>query len=203
MYGDTTYFEVTPKKIKYWVGKRVVLEEYQGLSEFNQIFCTIFGGGRGQMTDIDFPLYELFNEISNNFLHIKYTLIYAKALQLVKDLGYNSLQEVIGVALPKFRETELISRLNFSFTATGTEDKQLKNKCIKCNKCVKVCSYDARVLEYPNMSVDLELCRDCGACVSICPTQALTSEFAPRTSEDQLKALESVEFHNIVERENS
>ncbi len=120
----------------------------------------------------------------------------------VYELGYESLDQVIGAALPKFKNTELITRLDFNFTAHGTLDKDFKNKCIKCNKCVKVCSYDARVLEFPVMTVDSELCRDCGVCVSVCPTASLTAEFADQTETDISKANESLEFYNIVAREN-
>ncbi|MFO7848920.1 MAG: FAD-dependent oxidoreductase [Spirochaetia bacterium] len=47
--------------------------------------------------------------------------------------------------------------------------------CINCHRCVVVCPYQARKLEFPLMYVDRELCRSCGACVSICPTAALTA----------------------------
>lgn len=120
----------------------------------------------------------------------------------IKELGYDSIEEVVGVALPKFRNEELITRLDFNFTPTGTEEKAFKNKCITCNKCVKVCSYDARTLEYPVMSVDTVLCRDCGVCVSVCPTHALTAEFAAQSAEDIRDTIESKAFSQIVAREN-
>lgn len=120
----------------------------------------------------------------------------------VAELGYDSLDEVVGAALPSFRNTELVTRLDFTFTANGTEEKEFKDKCIKCNKCVKVCSYDARDLSFPIMTVDSELCRDCGVCVSVCPTGALTATFAEQTAEDRLREVESNEFYDKVAREN-
>ncbi len=45
--------------------------------------------------------------------------------------------------------------------------------CINCMRCVEACSYDARQLDFPHMTVDRDLCRNCGVCISSCPTGAL------------------------------
>jgi putative selenate reductase YgfK subunit len=55
--------------------------------------------------------------------------------------------------------------------------------CINCRRCVAVCPYGARTLEFPIMSVDRELCRNCGACVSVCPTAALTATVVDELAE--------------------
>ncbi len=55
--------------------------------------------------------------------------------------------------------------------------------CINCLRCVAVCPYNARTLEFPIMSVDRELCRNCGACVSVCPTGALTATVVDELAE--------------------
>jgi NADPH-dependent glutamate synthase beta subunit-like oxidoreductase len=55
--------------------------------------------------------------------------------------------------------------------------------CINCLRCVAVCPYNARTLEFPIMTVDRELCRNCGACVSVCPTGALTSTVVDELAE--------------------
>lgn len=109
-----------------------------------------------------------------------YTKLCKDTSLLLKKLGFNSLTEAVGVALPNFptRENkptkgeqvegvESDAKIQFNF------DKDI---CTKCQKCVKVCSYKARVLDFPEMKVDRDLCRNCGACLTVCPTRALTGE---------------------------
>lgn len=71
----------------------------------------------------------------------------------------------------------------------------LKCGCINCGRCVAICPYDARKLEFPVMTVDLEACRSCGACVSVCPTGALTSIVAEQTMDDKDRERASAEFY--------
>jgi len=74
--------------------------------------------------------------------------------------------------IPGFAEVEL-----------GLAEKEAREEanrclhcgCTNCQRCVAACSYKARKLEFPIMTVDKELCRNCGACVSVCPTGALTA----------------------------
>lgn len=47
--------------------------------------------------------------------------------------------------------------------------------CINCMRCVDACPYDARQLDFPEMTVDRDLCRNCGNCISACPTGALNA----------------------------
>ena len=86
----------------------------------------------------------------------------------LKKLGYDSIEAVRGVALGNFPLEELIAKLEFSFNI---------EKCTKCGLCVKVCPYQSRKLEYPEMFVNQITCRSCGICVGVCPTGALTSNF--------------------------
>jgi dihydroorotate dehydrogenase (fumarate) len=65
----------------------------------------------------------------------------------------------------------------------------------QCGRCVAVCSYDARKLEFPIMTVDENECRSCGACVSVCPTGALTAMVLPQSEEDKAREAESIAFY--------
>ncbi len=71
----------------------------------------------------------------------------------------------------------------------------MKCGCINCGRCVAVCSYDARRLTFPIMTVDENECRSCGACVSVCPTGALTATVLPQTEEDKAREAESIAFY--------
>ncbi len=47
------------------------------------------------------------------------------------------------------------------------------DKCIRCNKCVKVCAFDAIKRVNGDFVVDELDCEGCGYCERICPTQAV------------------------------
>lgn len=49
-----------------------------------------------------------------------------------------------------------------------------KDKCISCEKCVRVCKMDVDVLKNQNHRE----CIRCKECINVCPTQALSSEFS-------------------------
>ncbi len=49
-------------------------------------------------------------------------------------------------------------------------------KCIGCNVCVELCSYDAARIEEDGKSRIIEaLCKGCGSCAVSCPTRAITA----------------------------
>ena len=115
------------------------------------------------------------------------------------ELGYNSIEEVYRKALPNFRGTELFRKLDFRFEPFKEDGSK---KCVNCQRCVKACSYDARVLNFPEMTVDRDLCRSCGLCVQVCPTRALTADFAPEDEEDIKLAKLSHDFYGLVDEWN-
>lgn len=84
--------------------------------------------------------------------------------QSIKNSGYSSFSEIIG--------------LSHNFIDINDEEMKFKfNKdlCIGCQKCEKVCSYDARFINNKEMRFNKAECRYCGLCVSVCPTKALGS----------------------------
>ena len=94
--------------------------------------------------------------------------------------------------IPGFKEVELGLKEDDSQVEAA---RCLKCGCINCGKCVAVCPYDARKLEFPIMTVDKDACRNCGSCVSVCPTGALTSIVAEQTMEDKANEKASADFY--------
>jgi putative selenate reductase YgfK subunit len=82
----------------------------------------------------------------------------------------------------------------FKEVETGLEEDAARREaarcmhcgCINCMRCVAVCAYNARTLDFPNMYVDRDLCRNCGACVSVCPTGALTARVVDELEEEKV-----------------
>ena len=45
--------------------------------------------------------------------------------------------------------------------------------CVDCDKCVKVCAYEAIWIENHLAEIDNDKCTDCGLCVDVCPTNCI------------------------------
>lgn len=79
--------------------------------------------------------------------------------------GHTRLADLRGLALPCLREPGQHTPLIFAFDA---------ETCTRCDRCVTVCAYRARILSPEGqMLLDEGACRSCGLCVSVCPTGAL------------------------------
>jgi dihydroorotate dehydrogenase (fumarate) len=92
--------------------------------------------------------------------------------------GYARLADVRGVALKRLRPVEDTAALTFVFEPL---------KCTKCDLCVVLCPYDARLMEgdkpkTPDLQQILleDRCRYCGLCVEVCKPGALTYGNWPR-----------------------
>ena len=94
--------------------------------------------------------------------------------------------------VPGFNEVELGLKEDDSRAEAA---RCLKCGCINCGRCVAVCPYDARKLDFPVMTVDKKECRGCGLCVSVCPTGALTATVAEQTDEHKALEQESRDFY--------
>lgn len=122
-------------------------------------------------------------------------MCYALSSRL-KELGYSSVAEVNRAALKNFPEKEYVSRLDFTFVPYKEDGKK---KCIACSKCVTVCCYDARVLNFPEMHVNMDACRSCGLCLDVCRAKALTGRRSPQTLQDLELERRSIAFNESIE----
>lgn len=87
------------------------------------------------------------------------------------ELGYHSLKEVVGVALPPLRKYEWTgSGLPVVSKAANASFVLNEKLCTDCGVCVRICPYRARISPH---EVDPTACRLCGLCASACPTNAL------------------------------
>jgi heterodisulfide reductase subunit A-like polyferredoxin len=83
-------------------------------------------------------------------------------------MGYDSVEEFIGLGIKHFKPIEEIDWRMEDFVST-TDDL----RCIRCGRCAQgIC--EARTLkEKPlRIEVDEDLCYGCGLCQAICPVGA-------------------------------
>ena len=113
--------------------------------------------------------------------------------ELIRQLGFSSLEEAIGAALPNFPKQELVTGLDFVYES---------DKCSRCERCVRACPYGARTLDFPVMRVDRSLCRGCGICADLCARGALKSVVLPQSEQDLALAKESASFYGVVDALN-
>ncbi|MFH1714616.1 MAG: 4Fe-4S binding protein [Elusimicrobiota bacterium] len=50
---------------------------------------------------------------------------------------------------------------------------QIKDECVGCGSCTKICTQRAIVSNGDKYKIDAEKCVDCGDCVAICPVEAI------------------------------
>lgn len=86
------------------------------------------------------------------------------------DHGYDSVRQVVGEVARKIKD----GMPTYTYARTT---QLIRDRCIKCGICEKICPYDAVTLDeqrYP--IIDAVRCEGCGLCVSACPTHALFIE---------------------------
>lgn len=86
--------------------------------------------------------------------------------------GYNSLDEIRGMALPNILRTKDVVRV-----PEGVHAIVDFNKCDRCGVCVRGCFYDAITLTKVGAVIDKTKCDGCGMCKEVCPENAVSMNF--------------------------
>ena len=60
----------------------------------------------------------------------------------------------------------------------------IEHKCVGCEKCEKICPYEAIEMVEKLAVIDAEKCTLCGVCVGECPFDAIVIEKAPSEKHD-------------------
>lgn len=91
--------------------------------------------------------------------------------------GYNSLDEIRGIALPNILTTAQVERAPEGVYATVNFDK-----CTRCGVCTRSCFYDAIKVTKAGAVVNAKKCDGCGMCMEVCPVNAVKMAAPQRKS---------------------
>jgi len=86
--------------------------------------------------------------------------------------GYESLDDMRGVALPNIIKTSEVPRKPDNIKATIDT-----TKCTRCGICLRSCFYDAITLTKVGAVINPELCDVCGMCTEVCPEYAAQLQY--------------------------
>ena len=97
-----------------------------------------------------------------------YGKIAGETAEWLKSHGYDSLEDIKGVAL---------HHMDGSATLTPPPTVDME-KCNLCGLCPKSCVYGAITVDKKNdlFEIDKDLCEACGMCISVCPYHALSAD---------------------------
>ncbi|MBP3846548.1 NAD-dependent dihydropyrimidine dehydrogenase subunit PreA [bacterium] len=91
-------------------------------------------------------------------------------LNYLESKGFNDISELKNIAIPKIISHEKLNKKNHLYPSID------KDKCIKCGKCLKICSeseYHALSFDEKCLTIDKNLCSGCSLCSHICPKEAI------------------------------
>ena len=74
-----------------------------------------------------------------------------------------------------------------------TTERKVESSCIKCDKCVEACPFDAIKADYTTRTAECTLCQSCGG---VCPTHSI--KFVSRWDLTDLKKENDPETHETV-----
>ena len=83
--------------------------------------------------------------------------------------GYDSINDIRGIALPNILKTAEVVR-----APEGVYAKVDYEKCTKCGVCKRSCFYDAITLTKVGAVIDAKKCDGCGMCYQVCPEYAVS-----------------------------
>jgi dihydroorotate dehydrogenase (fumarate) len=87
--------------------------------------------------------------------------------EFMQQKKYMSLQEFRGAALKKIQSQTKESKEKLHPNVDTQE-------CTHCGLCVKLCPYQALIIEKDQVTLDKNKCLSCGLCHSVCPHHAIT-----------------------------
>ncbi|MGC3957527.1 MAG: 4Fe-4S binding protein [Verrucomicrobiota bacterium] len=76
------------------------------------------------------------------------------------------------------------------FNLLRASERKVESSCIKCNKCVEICPFDAIKPDFTTRGTDCTLCQSCGG---VCPTHAI--KFVGRGNRVSLKVVNDPPTH--------
>lgn len=197
MFGNDGYGWLTGEAIRP-IAMRIVADIARNAPEFKNIY-----GSGGVMSAENALEYIMAGAIGTGIctLGIQKGVgivqkLCAELSALLEELGYENIASAHRAALMNFPEGEQIRHFNFSFQAFKEDGSA---KCVQCKRCEQVCCYDARKLNFPEMSVDPLRCRNCGLCLDVCPTAALTATWAEQSEGEKTMALRSKQFDQSMQ----
>lgn len=94
-------------------------------------------------------------------------------LNFLENKGFDNISELKNIAIPKIIHHE---HLNKNYRMVPNIDNE---KCVKCGKCVKICSeseFQALKNNGTNIEADKNVCEGCSLCSIVCPKNAITMQ---------------------------
>lgn len=92
--------------------------------------------------------------------------------------GYNSINDIRGIALPNILKTAEVERAPEGVYAAVDFDK-----CTRCGICTRSCFYDAIKVTKVGAVVNTNKCDGCGMCMEVCPSDAVRMTTPKRKAE--------------------
>ncbi len=53
----------------------------------------------------------------------------------------------------------------------------IKEGCIKCEKCIDICPFEAIDIVGNSAKIDMSICTNCGKCIHVCPIDIVRPDY--------------------------